>query len=162
MSILGWLFRRNPKYEVSAYRDVYTALVSALAREGVSVGKTASYPRVEIDTFLEGERLDKEGAIRQITCNIESISNTSLSQAATMNEENLELLTKAELDVGTDWVCLGIIPAQLQDLTETSDTNKILYRLNQSVNIFLERIKTDTEPEPAQSEPTEPEEETDN
>ena len=152
MSILSRLFQRSPRYEVSGYRTIYNALVSRLSRSGVTVGKTAKVPRVEIHSIREGERLDKDGALRQISVIVESISNTSLGNATTMNEDNLKLLTENELEL-SGWTCLGIIPVQLQDLTESSDTNKILYRLLQEVSIFLEKTKTDTLPEtPAQEQ----------
>ncbi len=145
MSILSRLFQRSPRYEVSGYRTIYNALVSRLSRSGVTVGKTAKVPRVEIHPIREGERLDKDGALRQINVIVESISNTSLGNATTMNEDNLKLLTENELEL-SGWTCLGILPVQLQDLTESSDTNKILYRLLQEVTIFLEKQE---DPEPA-------------
>ena len=152
MSFLSRLFQRSPRYEVSGYRTIYNALVSRLSRSGVTVGKTAKVPRVEIHSIREGERLDKDGALRQISVIVESISNTSLGNATTMNEDNLKLLSENELELD-GWTCLGVLPVQLQDLTESSDTNKIIYRLLQEVTIFLEKTKTDTQPEtPAQEQ----------
>lgn len=141
--IFSALFRRAPRYQVSAYRTVYTALVSALTREGVNVGGTAGYPRVEVNSIREQERLDKEGALRGLTVSIDSISDRSMDQAMTMNEDNLKLLTKYELNVGEGWRCLGVIPTQLRDLVETTDSKKILYRLIQDYSIFMEIVKTD-------------------
>ena len=152
MSLFSRLFRRYPRYEVSGYRTLYTALVERLTRTGLSVGSTANYPRVEIHSIREQERLDKEGALRQINLIVESISNKSLDEAVQMNEDNLKLLSENELEL-TGWDCLGVIPVQLQDLTETTDSKKILYRMLQEVSIMLEKQKTDTEPTPpAQSE----------
>lgn len=142
--ILSRLFERTPKYEVSAYRTIYTAVVGRLSRTGVTIGKTAKVPRVEVHSIREGERLDKDGALRQVTMTVESISNRSLGDATQMNEDNLKLLTEYELQLD-GWTCLGVVPVQLQDLTETSDTNKILYRLLQEVTIFLEKEKEDAE-----------------
>ena len=148
MSIFSRIFQRRPRYQVSGYRTIYTAVVERLTRDGVTVGSTAAYPRVEVHSIREQERTDKDGALRQINLTVESINNTSLAQAVQMNEDNLRLLTESDLDLGEDWICIGILPVQLQDLTETSDTNKILYRLLQEVTIFLERTKTeDTETE---------------
>jgi hypothetical protein len=122
-------------------------LVTRLKRDGVKVGGTASYPRIEVHSIVESPRLDKEGALRQITATVESMSNKSLDEAVNMNDANLRLLTETELTVAEGWKCIGIVPGQLRDLTETSDTNKILYRLLQEVSIFLERVKTTTDPE---------------
>lgn len=145
--IISALFQRAPRYEVSAYRDLYMAMCDALYREGVNVGSTAGYPRVEINTIRENERLDKEGALRQVTVIVDSISNRRLSEAITMNEDNLRLLTEYELQI-TGWNCLGVLPTQLQDLTETSDSNKIIYRLAQEFTIYLEKVKTEPTPDP--------------
>ena len=142
MSILSRLFLRKPRYEVSAYRDLYTAVVSRLSRTGVNVGGTAGYPRVEVHSFREQERLDKEGALRQVTFTVESMSDSSLAEAVTMNEDNLRLLTKTEFEI-TGWTCLGVTTVQLQDLTETTDSKKIIYRLLQECSATLEKIKTD-------------------
>lgn len=150
MSILSRLFQKKPQYHVSGYRTLYSAVVTRLTRTGVTVGSTARFPRVEIHSFREQERLDKEGALRQINFIVESISNKSLDQATTMNEGNLKLLTENELSF-TGWTSLGVTPVQLQDITETSDTNKIIYRLLQEVSVFLEKTKTDPDPEPEPS-----------
>lgn len=160
MSLLSRLFQKKPQYHVSGYRTLYSAVVTRLTRTGVTVGSTAKYPRVEIHSFREQERLDKEGALRQINFTVESISNKSLDQATTMNEDNLKLLTENELSF-TGWTSLGVTPVQLQDMTETSDTNKIVYRLLQEVSVFLEKTKTDPDPEPAPApESQEPQTET--
>ena len=142
MSFLSRLFQRKPRYEVSGYRTIYTALVTRLTRTGVTVGSTASYPRVEIHSIREGERLDKDGALRQLSVIVESVSNSSLDEAVQMNEDNLKLLTQTELEL-TGWDCLGILPVQLQDMTETTDSKKILYRILQELSIVLEKQKTD-------------------
>lgn len=145
MSILGTLFRRlfarDPAYHESGYGPVYSAVIARLSRPGVKVGGTAGYPRVEVHSIQEGERMDKEGQVRQITLTIESIGNASLAATVTMNEDNLELIT-SELVLPDGWLCFGVIPGQLQDLTETADSAKIIYRLLQSVTIFVERIKS--------------------
>lgn len=143
MSILSRLFHRSPRYDVSAYGDIYSALKARLDRPGVRVGGTAGYPRVEIHSIREGERQDKDGALRVVTMTVESISKSSLGEAVAMNDGNLRLLTETEIEID-GWDCLGVIPTQLQDLSETSDSAKIIYRILQEVSVFLEKVKTDT------------------
>lgn len=143
MSILSRLFHRSPRYDVSAYGDIYSALKTRLDRPGVRVGGTAGYPRVEIHSIREGERQDKDGALRTVTLTVESISKSSLGEAVAMNDGNLRLLTETEIEID-GWDCLGVIPTQLQDLSETSDSAKIIYRILQEVSVFLEKVKTDT------------------
>lgn len=130
-------------YDTSAYDAVYSAVVAKLTRQGVIIGKTAFLPRIEVHTITEGQRMDKAGDVRQMELTVESISNASLAAAVTMNEKNLELLTKGALNLGTSWTCLGVVPVQLQDLTESSDSDKIIYRLLQEFTIYLEKTKTD-------------------
>ena len=141
MGFFDRLFARAPRYHVSAYGDLYSAVVTRLTRTGVRVGGTAGYPRVEVHTITEGERLDKDGALRQLTLTVESMSNKSLGEAETMNEGNLQLLTENDLTLATGWTCIGIVPTILQDLTEVSETNTIIYRLIQQFDIFIEQIK---------------------
>lgn len=142
MGLFSRLFARKPAYHESAYGPVYAAVVARLERPGIRVGKTAGYPRVEVHTITEGERMDKEGQVRQLSLTVESIGNASLPATAAMNEENIERLT-AELVLPEGWHCMGVIPEQLQDLTETSDTAKIIYRLLQTFTVWVERIKTE-------------------
>ena len=70
MSIFSRLFHLRPRYEVSGYRTIYKALVSRLERQGVTVGGTAKYPRVEVHSIREQERLDKEGEPFEVYPNI--------------------------------------------------------------------------------------------
>ena len=77
MSIFSRLFHREPRYHTSAYGTVYAALVARLRREGVHVGGTAGYPRIDCHSFTEGERQDKDGRLRQISCTVECMSNRS-------------------------------------------------------------------------------------
>lgn len=126
-------------YDTSAYDAVYSAVVAKLTRQGVIIGKTAFLPRIEVHTITEGQRMDKAGDVRQMELTVESISNASLADAVTMNEKNLELLTKGALNLGTSWTCLGVVPVQLQDLTESSDSDKIIYRLLQQLTVYVTR-----------------------
>lgn len=143
MGIFSRLFARKPAYHESAYGPVYSAIVARLTRPGVTVGKTAHYPRVEVHSITEGERQDKEGQLRKLSFTVESIGNASLAETVAMNEENIELLT-SELVLPDGWRCLGVLPDQLQDLTETADTAKIIYRLLQGFTAWVERVKTET------------------
>jgi len=142
MSLFSRLFARTPAKHESAYHPVYAAVVARLEREGVRVGKGAGYPRIEVHTITEGERLDKEGMLRQFSLTVESIGNASLSATADMNERNVELLT-SELTMPEGWRCVGVLPDQLKDLTESADSAKIIYRLLQGFTIYVERVKGD-------------------
>lgn len=139
MSIFSRLFHREPRYHTSAYGTVYSALVARLRREGVTVGGTASYPRVDVHSIVEGERLDKDGRLRQLTCTVESMSVRSLAEATALNDGNLRLLTGEDIEV-EGWTVLGVTPTTLQDIIETSDPQKILYRLLQEVTIYVEQL----------------------
>lgn len=141
MSIFSRLFATTPARHESAYDAVYSAVVSRLTRSGVTIGKTSHYPRIEVHSITEGERLDKEGLLREVHLTVESIGNASLAATVDMNETNVELLT-SELTLASGWDCIAVLPDQLQDLTESSDTAKIIYRLLQSFTLYVLRVKT--------------------
>lgn len=125
---------------MSALGAVYKGLVARLTRKGVNVGGTASYPRVEVHSVTEQEPLDKGGIVRSISCIIECMSEDKISNIMDMNEDNLTRLLGDALDLGSSWRLIGINPGQLQQITETTETNKILYRLLQNVTIYVERL----------------------
>lgn len=124
---------------IGAIGSVYKALRSALTRTGVNVGGTADYPRVEIHSIVESAWLDK-GSVKTITCIVECISDRRMQDVLDMNEENLKRMLGDSLNLGEDWYVFGIVAGQVQELTETTDTKAILYRLLQNVTIYVERI----------------------
>ena len=124
---------------MSALGAVYKGIVARLTRNGVKVGGTASYPRVEVHSVTEQEPLDKGGTVRSISCIVESISEDRMAEVVGLNEGNLEQLSMA-LNLGADWRIVGIQQGQLQQITETSETNKILYRLLQNITVYVQLI----------------------
>lgn len=122
----------------SAYKAIYSAIVSKLTRTGVSVGRTAGYPRVEVHSITENERMDKGGSVRVLALTVESMTTSSLVAADTLNEGNLALLETMNGTRAGAFRIVGIVPTQLQDLTETSDTQRIIYRLLQGLDIYVE------------------------
>lgn len=140
-NLFSALFARTPAHHASGYGPVYAAIVARLERPGAHVGKTAGYPRIEVHSFTESERLDKEGQVRQLSFTVESIGNASLAATVAMNDENIARLT-SELALPEGWRCLGVVPDQLQDLTETADTAKIIYRLLQGFTAWVEWEKS--------------------
>lgn len=124
---------------IGAIGSVYKALRSALTRTGVNVGGTADYPRVEIHSIVESAWLDK-GSVKTITCIVECISDRRMQDVLDMNEENLKRMLGDSLNLGEDWYVFGIVAGQVQELTETTDTKAILYRLLQNVTIYVEQI----------------------
>lgn len=141
MSIFSRLFARSPRYHVSAFSPLYSAIVARLSRPGVTVGGTAAIPRIEVHTITEGERLDKDGALRQLTLTVECVSNKSTADTVAMNDANLRLLTEEDLSI-EGWTVLGIVPTLLQNITETSETQAIVYRLIQQFNVFIKQLKS--------------------
>lgn len=123
----------------SALGAVYKALVSGLTRKGVKVGGTASYPRVEVHSVIEGAPLDKDGKIKSLTCTVECISEDKLSSVLQMNSDNLDLLLASSLNIDKPWHIISIDAGVTQQLTETSETNAILYRIIQDLTIYVER-----------------------
>lgn len=127
--------------ENSAYRAAFKAARERLKRKGVFVGESSGYPRVEIHSVGEGERLDKGGCLRKISLNVESMSSDSLGEAEKMNSDNLSLLTSEDLATeSSGFKFVGIVPSQLQDSVEESDTQNAIYRIIQGFDIYLETI----------------------
>lgn len=124
----------------SALGAVYKGLIARLTRKGVAVGGTASYPRVEVHSVIENEPMDKGGNIRTLSCIVECISDKRMSDVMQMNEDNLTLLLSNALNIDKPWRIIYIQSGQLQELTEVSDTNAVLYRLLQNMTIYVERI----------------------
>ena len=124
---------------MSALSAVYKGMVARLTRKGVAVGGTASYPRVEVHSIVESAPMDKAGCIRSITCIVESISEERMADVMQMNEDNLALILEDALRIEQPWRIVDIYPGQLQELTETSETNTILYRLLQNITVIVER-----------------------
>lgn len=150
MSILGNIFRRlferAPKHHTSAYRPLRASVVACLKGAGLKAGGTAGYPRVEVHTITENQRLDKEGAVRSLSLTIESISDRSMLESAEMNETAMSVLTaEGALEMPEGWTVLDVVPDQLQELPETSDSAKILYRTLQGYDVLVERVKEEPE-----------------
>lgn len=121
----------------SAQGEVYKALRKQLLRDGIPVGETANYPRIEIHSFTENAPTDKDGMVRTLSCVVESMSVKSYGDAVTMNEGNLERLLEDGWGIDKGFTILGITPDQLTELTETLETKEILYRQLQRINVLI-------------------------
>lgn len=169
-TIIRRLFGATPRYYESAYEPLYASVVACLKAASLKVGGTAGYPRLEVHSITEGQRLDKDGAVRTLTLTVESISSSSLVEAAQNSDAAMAAITaEGALEPGEGWDVLTVDPVQLQDLTETSDSAKIIYRILQSYEVIVERKKTsdpdsfilltpepEPEPEPESEEEPEP------
>lgn len=124
---------------MGALAEIYKALRARLTRQGVFVGSTADYPRVEIHSLVESAAIDKDGS-KQVTCIVECISNRRMHDVQEMHEENLRRMLGDALQLDANWQVFGIVAGQVQEMTEISDTNAIIYRLLQNVTIYVERI----------------------
>lgn len=121
----------------SAQGEIYKALRRQLLRPGIPVGETADYPRVEIHSFTENAPQDKDGILRSMSCIVESMSVKSYGDAVTMNADNLERLLAEGWGVDKGFTIIGITPDQLTELTETLETQEILYRQLQRINVVI-------------------------
>lgn len=124
---------------MGALAEIYKALRARLTRTGVHVGGTADYPRVEIHSIIESAWLDK-GSVKSVSCVVECISDRRMHDVQEMHEENLKRMLGSSLMLANDWQVFGIVAGQVQELTEVSETNAIIYRLLQNVTIYVERI----------------------
>ena len=123
----------------SALGAVFKGLRSILTRTGVNVGGTADYPRVEIHSVTESEWMDK-GWLKRITCVVECISDRRVADVVEMNRENLSRMLEQSMALDENWKLVGFVAGQAQELTETTDTKAIIYRLLQNMTIYVERL----------------------
>lgn len=123
----------------SAIGSVFKALRSALIRKGVNVGDTAGYPRVEVHSITEGESMDKGDRVRSLSCVVECIAEGRMADTLAMNDENLARLLSDNIGIEAPWSIIGIVRGQAQQITETSETNAILYRLIQNITVYIEK-----------------------
>lgn len=121
---------------ISIQGKVFRFLRSKLIREGVFIGESAGYPRVELHTFTEGEPLDKDGQMRELTCQMESLSVQSYGEAVAMNEENLVRVISEDEETFEDISISGVIFQQLTESIDSLDTKEVLYRQVSSIKII--------------------------
>lgn len=122
----------------STQGELYKALRAQLLRKGIPVGDTAAFPRVEIHSFAENAPTDKDGIVRTVSCTVESMSTRSYGDAVAMNEENLERLAQDGWHaIGKGLTVLSVLPDQLTELTEVMETQDILYRQLQRINVII-------------------------
>ena len=57
-----------------------------------------------------------------------------------MNDENLRRMLEDSLNLDDGWHIVGIVEGQAQELTETSETQALLYRLMQNLTIYVQRL----------------------
>lgn len=120
----------------SAQEEVQPALRAMLLRDGLKVGGSAGYPRVELHSWNELPAEDKGGSLRQVTCTVESMSTSSKGDAVAMNGENLSRLSGKRFTT-EHFSVIGIVPEGLTDMEETLETQAILYRELQSFRLFI-------------------------
>lgn len=120
----------------SAQEEVQPALRAMLLRDGLKVGGSAGYPRVELHSWNELPAEDKGGSLRQVTCTVESMSTSSKGDAVAMNGENLSRLSGKRFAT-EHFSVIGIVPEGLTDMEETLETQAILYRELQSFRLFI-------------------------
>lgn len=121
----------------SAYATIYKAFRSLLNRDGLNVGGTSGYPRVELHSFTEGAPMDKDGSLRQLELTVESMSERSVAEAVEMADANLERLLEENDITSGDFNIIGVVPTQLRDITEVSETTQVLYRILQTFTVFV-------------------------
>lgn len=113
------------------------AVVYRIIAERLKSGGTASYPRVEVHSLSEGEPLDKGYQVRELEAVVESMSNASYGEAVQLDADAMsKIIGYTEEQDGVK--VLGIMPGQLTELTETADTQAILYRQIHRIKIIAE------------------------
>lgn len=124
----------------SGIAALFRAVRSLLVREGVNVGGTAGYPRVEIHSLVENPPVDKGGGLRSVDLVVECMSEERLADAVAMTEENIvRLFAEAGFPV-EGFSVAGVVAGQVRMLEEqaASDQNKVLYRILQDMTVWIQ------------------------
>lgn len=133
----------------TAIAGLFKAVRSALVRQGVNVGGTAAYPRVELHSFVENSPADKEGRLRSIDLVVECISDKAVGETVDMLEQNIVALL-SENGIGVQgFELVGIVPGQsrLLDEQEVNDQNRVIYRIIQNLTVWLQPAAQEPEEE---------------
>lgn len=128
--------------------EAFKSLRNLLKRDGVRIGGTASFPRIEIHSAVEQEPLCKDDSVKQVNCVVECVSNTTLTEALTMHYDNVaRIFSDALSDTITGYDIIDILPGQVRllDEEETSDSNVIIYRVLQDVTIYIQKSTSNSE-----------------
>lgn len=120
------------------FNRVYGAFVGILKRNGVNVGTTADYPRVQLHSFQETGPLDKDNNLRSMDLTIDSISNKSEAEAIDMAKENISRIMAEGFDI-PECDIIGIVPGLTQTLNEVQDGQPVLYRVLQQFTVYIEK-----------------------
>lgn len=125
----------------SAYASLYKTARKVLKVLGVPVNETSNYPRIELHSFVENGAMDKGDSVRQVTLTVEAMSSKSASEAVSLIEGSLERVVAENLGLAKDgFRVFGVEQVQLQDITENSDSQQIIYRMLQTLTVFIETI----------------------
>lgn len=121
--------------------SVFKALRAALARIGVHVGGTAAYPRIEIHSLVQSEPLEKSSSIFRIDCIVESVSDVKVADVIELAEGNeARIYEAAGIDpAGYTIIGYGRGQVRLFEEQETTEQNKVIYRLLQDMSIWVEK-----------------------
>jgi hypothetical protein len=57
-----------------------------------------------------------------------------------MNDENLRRMLADSLNLDNGWHIVSIVEGQSQELTESTETQALLYRLMQNLTIYVQRF----------------------
>ncbi len=130
----------------SAIAGIFKAIRSALLRDGVNIGGTANYPRVEIHSIVEDTPLTKDNSLRQITATIECVSAEKVADIVQLTEDNIDLLFADSALSLTGFDIVGIVPGQIRmfDEQEALDSTTVIYRMLQDVTITVEKQNTES------------------
>lgn len=124
----------------SLIADFFRAVIAKLTRQGVNVGGTAAYPRIEVHSVVEDAPLTKDRTLRHITCTVEVITDTKVADAVEIMQENaVRLFTEKGLAV-PGATLVGLVPGQVRlfEEQETSDSARVLYRILQDMECWIE------------------------
>lgn len=123
----------------SVYKGIYGKLNTNRGAIGVpSVGMTANPNRVELHSWEEGEPMDKENGVRQISLTLESMCDTSLPDAFQWAEKSIGMILESNGIVTTGFNIIGTIVQNISQTTELSDSANTIFKVLVTFRVYVQ------------------------
>lgn len=120
---------------ISSKADIRKALVAKILGLQYTIGGSV-FPRVEIAEFYESEVQDKSDDVREVSCYLEVIGNTSYQEVVSISDAISSSICGCDTLPMEDWRAAEVILAQSNDYTEVGEADAIIHRIRNNYRIL--------------------------
>lgn len=120
----------------SSKAEVRKAIVAKILGLQLPLGGN-TFPRVEIADAYESEVIDKGYDVREVSINIESISNTSYTEVVTLSNGISTALCGCDTIVMDDFRSIDITLVQSNDFSESGEADELIHRIRDNYRIIV-------------------------